>query len=460
MLEVQRNQDTIFAERSFMRKKVIIMGAAGRDFHNFNVYYRNNENYEVVAFTATQIPDIEGRAYPAELAGSLYPQGIPIHAEEELIDLIVKHNVDEVVFAYSDVKHTYVMDKGSSVLAAGADFRLMGPKNTMISSKLPIISVCAVRTGAGKSQTSRAIAKILAKHGIRYAAVRHPMPYGDLAAQAVQRFDTLEDMDKHHCTIEEREEYEPHITAGNTVFAGVDYGAILAECEKDFQLVIWDGGNNDISFYKPDLSIVIADPLRAGHEQSYYPGAVNFRMADIILINKIDSATPEQIAAVEEAAKRLNPNATVIKSASPVRVDDESIISGKKVVVVEDGPTLTHGEMKTGAGTVAAQKYGAAEIVNPLPYAVGRVKASIEKYNQTAPLLPALGYGPEQLADMKASIDAVPAEAVVIGTPIDLSKVVEISKPFTRVYYDLDDAALPQLESAISEILRKRGLIA
>lgn len=442
-----------------MRKKVIIMGAAGRDFHNFNVYYRNNENYEVVAFTAAQIPDIEGRRYPSQLAGSLYPEGIPIHAEEELVDLIEKHDVDEVVFAYSDVAHQYLMDRGSTVLAAGADFRLMGPKNAMITSKLPVISVCAVRTGAGKSQTSRAVAKVLSNHGIRYAAVRHPMPYGDLAAQAVQRFDCYDDMEKHSCTIEEREEYEPHISAGNTVFAGVDYGAILASCEKEFQLIIWDGGNNDIPFYRSDLAIVVADPLRAGHEQTYYPGAVNFRMADIILINKIDSATPEQIAAVEEAAARLNPNARIIKSASPVRVDDESVISGKKVVVIEDGPTLTHGEMKTGAGTVAAEKFGAAEIVNPLPFAVGRIKASIEAYNQTAPLLPALGYGSEQLADMKASIDAVPAESVVIGTPIDLGKVIEISKPYTRVYYDLDEAALPELESAISDVLRKRGLI-
>lgn len=442
-----------------MRKKVIIMGAAGRDFHNFNVYYRNNENYEVVAFTAAQIPDIEGRRYPSQLAGSLYPEGISIHAEEELVDLIEKHDVDEVVFAYSDVAHQYLMDRGSTVLAAGADFRLMGPKNAMITSKLPVISVCAVRTGAGKSQTSRAVAKVLSNHGIRYAAVRHPMPYGDLAAQAVQRFDCYDDMEKHSCTIEEREEYEPHISAGNTVFAGVDYGAILAECEKEFQLIIWDGGNNDIPFYRSDLAIVVADPLRAGHEQTYYPGAVNFRMADIILINKIDSATPEQIAAVEEAAAKLNPNARIIKSASPVRVDDPSVISGKKVVVIEDGPTLTHGEMKTGAGTVAAEKFGAAEIVNPLPFAVGRIKASIEAYNQTAPLLPALGYGSEQLADMKASIDAVPAESVVIGTPIDLGKVIEISKPYTRVYYDLDEAALPELESAISDVLRKRGLI-
>jgi predicted GTPase len=435
------------------------MGAAGRDFHNFNVYYRGNENYEVVAFTATQIPDIEGRRYPASLAGSLYPEGIPIEAEERLVELIKEHDADEVVFAYSDVNHEYVMDRGSAVLAAGADFRLMGPRNTMISSKLPVISVCAVRTGAGKSQTSRAVAKVLAGHGISYAAVRHPMPYGDLAAQAVQRFDTLEDMDRHNCTIEEREEYEPHISAGNTVFAGVDYGAILAECEKEFQLVIWDGGNNDIPFYKPDLAIVIADPLRAGHEQTYYPGAVNFRMANVILINKIDSATPEQIAAVEDAAKKLNPNARIIKSASPVSVDDEAVIRGKKVVVIEDGPTLTHGGMRTGAGTVAAEKFGAAEIVDPLPYAVGRIKASIEKYNQIAPLLPALGYGPEQLADMKASIEAVPADAVVIGTPIDLAKVIDIDKPSTRVYYELDDAALPELADAVSAVLRERGLI-
>jgi predicted GTPase len=443
-----------------MRRKVIIMGAAGRDFHNFNVYYRNNENYEVVAFTATQIPDIEGRRYPAGLAGSLYPEGIPIEAEEKLIDLIKAYDVDEVVFAYSDVSHEYVMDRASTALAAGADFRLMGPKATMISSKLPVISVCAVRTGAGKSQTSRAVAKILAKYEIRYAAVRHPMPYGDLAAQAVQRFDTYEDMDKHNCTIEEREEYEPHIRAGNTVFAGVDYGAILAECEKEFQLIIWDGGNNDIPFYKPDLAIVVADPLRAGHERTYYPGAVNFRMADIILINKIDSAVPREIAEIEEAAKMLNPNATVIKSASLVKVEDEGVIRGKRVVVIEDGPTLTHGGMKTGAGTVAAERFGAAEIVDPLPYAVGRIKASIKRYNQTAPLLPALGYGTEQLADLEASIDAVPADSVIIGTPIDLSKVIQIDKPFTRVYYDLDDAALPEFEAAVSSLLQARGLIA
>ncbi len=441
-----------------MRKKVIIMGAAGRDFHNFNVCYRNNENYEVVAFTATQIPDIEGRRYPVELAGPLYPKGIPIEAEERLVDLIREHDVDQVVFAYSDVSHEYVMDRGSTALAAGADFRLLGPKSTMISSKLPVISVCAVRTGAGKSQTSRAVAKILASHGIRYAAVRHPMPYGDLASQAVQRFDTLEDMDRQRCTIEEREEYEPHIRSGNTVFAGVDYGAILAECEEEFQLVIWDGGNNDFPFYRPDLAVVVADPLRAGHEQHYYPGAVNFRMADIILVNKIDSATPEQIKAVEDAAKRLNPKAKLVKSASLVSVEDESLIRGKKVVVVEDGPTLTHGEMKTGAGTVAAQRFG-AEIVNPLPYAVGRIKDSIEKYNQTAPLLPALGYGEEQLRDMEASINSVPADAVVVGTPIDLGKIIKINKPSTRVYYDLDDAALPVLEEAVAGLLRKRGLV-
>ncbi|NLI98245.1 GTPase [bacterium] len=442
-----------------MRKKVIIMGAAGRDFHNFNVFYRGNENYEVVAFTATQIPDIEGRKYPAVLAGSLYPDGIPIEAEEKLSDLIRKHCADEVVFSYSDVSHEYVMDKASWALSRGADFRLLGPKSTMISSKIPVISVCAVRTGAGKSQTSRAIASILRKHGIRYAAVRHPMPYGDLAAQAVQRFDSIEDMDSQKCTIEEREEYEPHIRAGNTVFAGVDYGAILAECEKEFQLVIWDGGNNDVPFYKSDLAIVVADPLRAGHERRYYPGAVNFRMADLILINKIDSASPEQIKEVEDAAKLLNPGAKIIKSASPVKVEDESVVRGKRVLVVEDGPTLTHGEMKTGAGTVAALRFGASEIVNPLPYAVGRIKASIDKYNQTAPLLPALGYGAEQLADMKASINSVPCDSVVIGTPIDLGKIIEINKPSTRVYYDLDDMALPELENSVSELLRKRGLI-
>ncbi|MBN2378885.1 GTPase [candidate division WOR-3 bacterium] len=442
-----------------MRKRVIIMGAAGRDFHNFNVYYRNNENYEVVAFTATQIPDIEGRRYPAVLAGSLYPEGIPIQAEEDLVELVKKFDADEVVFSYSDVSHEYVMDRGSTALAAGADFRLLGPKNTMISSKLPVISVCAVRTGSGKSQTSRAIAKLLAVHEIRYAAVRHPMPYGDLAAQAVQRFDNYEDMDKHDCTIEEREEYEPHIAAGNTVFAGVDYGAILGECEKDFQLVIWDGGNNDIPFYKSDLAIVVADPLRAGHEQTYYPGAVNFRMADIILINKTDSATPEQISEVEEAAVRLNPKAKIIKSASLVSVADESAIRGKRVVVIEDGPTLTHGEMKTGAGTVAAQRFGAAEIVDPLPYAVGRIKETIEKYHLSAHLLPALGYGAEQLRDMKSSIDAVPCDTVVIGTPIDLGKVIQLNKPSTRVFYDLDEAALPELEDTVKALLRKRGLI-
>lgn len=442
-----------------MRKRVIIMGAAGRDFHNFNVYYRGNDHYEVVAFTATQIPDIEGRRYPSVLAGSLYPEGIPIEAEEKLAELVRKYDVDEVVFAYSDVSHEYLMDRASWVLSCGADFRLLGPKETMISSKLPIISVCAVRTGAGKSQTSRAIASILRRHGIRYAAVRHPMPYGDLAAQAVQRFDSIEDMDREKCTVEEREEYEPHISAGNTVFAGVDYGAILAECEKEFQLVIWDGGNNDLPFYKPDLAVVVADPLRAGHEQRYYPGAVNFRMADILLINKVDSATPEQIAAVEEAAKRLNPKARVVKSASPVKVDDESLIRGKRVVVIEDGPTLTHGEMKTGAGTVAAERFGAKEIVNPIPFAKGKVKAAIEKYKQTAPLLPALGYGPQQLSDMEASVEAVECDSIVIGTPIDLRRVITISKPSTRVYYDLDEKAIPELETSVTELLRKRGLI-
>lgn len=436
-----------------MRKKVIIMGAAGRDFHNFNVCYRNNENYEVVAFTATQIPDIEGRRYPVELAGPLYPKGIPIEAEERLVDLIREHDVDQVVFAYSDVSHEYVMDRGSTALAAGADFRLLGPKSTMISSKLPVISVCAVRTGAGKSQTSRAVAKILASHGIRYAAVRHPMPYGDLASQAVQRFDTLEDMDRQRCTIEEREEYEPHIDRGIVVYAGVDYEAILRQAEQEADVIVWDGGNNDIPFYKPDLWIVVADPHRPGHELTYYPGEANVRAANVVVINKVDTANYDAVRTVRQNVRAVNPEAIIVEAASPIFVDDPAAIRGKRVLVVEDGPTLTHGEMAYGAGYVAAQRFGAAEIVDPRPYAVASITATYEKYPKTGLILPAMGYGHEQMRDLEVTINNTPCDLVIVGTPIDLTRILSVNHPMQRVRYDLQVIGQPSLEQIIKQFI-------
>ncbi len=439
------------------RKRVIIMGAAGRDFHNFNVYFRDNQAYEVVAFTATQIPDIEGRNYPPELAGDLYPQGIPIYAEEQLLALIAEHAVDEVVFAYSDVPHEYVMHKASAVLAAGADFRLMGLNSTQLASSKPVVSVCAVRTGSGKSQTTRRVSDILRGLGYRVAAVRHPMPYGDLARQAVQRFASYDDLDKHEVTIEEREEYEPHIDRGVLVFAGVDYERILRQAEQEADVVLWDGGNNDLPFYKADLNIVVVDPHRPGHEKAYHPGEANLRMADVVIINKVDTADIDDITAVRENIRELNPRAIVIEGASPILVDDPMAIRGKRVLVVEDGPTLTHGEMAYGAGVVAARRFGAAEIIDPRPYAVGSIADTFKKYPGTGALLPAMGYGEKQAADLEATIKAVPADMVIIGTPIDLTRVITIDKPYQRVRYELQEIGTPSLEDVLKEKFGKQA---
>ncbi|HAI53067.1 MAG TPA: GTPase [Firmicutes bacterium] len=443
------------------RKKVIIMGAAGRDFHNFNTYYRDNERYEVVAFTATQIPDIHGRKYPPELAGSLYPEGIPIYDQRELADLIAKYDVDECVLSYSDVSYEYVMHLSALVNAAGANFALLGPKHTMLRSSKPVIAVCATRTGTGKSQTSRKVAEILLSRGIRVVAVRHPMPYGDLAAQRVQRFSTIEDLAKHQCTIEEMEEYEPHIDRGNVVYAGVDYEAILREAENDPQgcdVILWDGGNNDFPFYKPDLHITVADPHRAGHELAYYPGEVNLRMADVVVINKIDSSSPEAVQQVRESIEKVNPGALVVDGASPIRVDDPSVIKGKRVLVVEDGPTLTHGEMKLGAGIVAARKFGAAELVDPRPFTVGKLTETFSIYPNIGTLLPAMGYGEQQLKDLEDTINKTDCDSVVVATPIDLNRIINIRKPNTRVYYDLQEIGDPNLSQVIDEFVNKFGL--
>jgi predicted GTPase len=431
------------------RKKIIIMGAAGRDFHNFNLRFRDNEEFEVVAFTATQIPDIEGRTYPAELAGKLYPKGIPIFAEEGLSELIKKHNIDSVVFAYSDVPHEYVMHKASLVNAAGADFWLLDAKSTSLKSKVPVIAICAVRTGSGKSQTTRRVSDILKSYGKRLVAIRHPMPYGDLAAQKVQRFASYQDMDKHKCTIEEREEYEPHIDRGTIVYAGVDYGAILEQAEKEADIILWDGGNNDTSFYQPDLYIVVADPLRAGHELTYYPGETNIRMADVVIINKIDTAEYDDIEYVRANIREVNPHAIIIDAASPLSVENSDIIRGKRALVVEDGPTLTHGEMSFGAGVVAAEKFGAAEIIDPRPWIVGKIAETYEKYPDIGALLPAMGYGDEQIADLEKTINAVDCDVVVIGTPIDLRKIVKINKPAVRVTYELQEIGKPNLHDVL-----------
>ena len=415
------------------------MGAAGKDFHVFNTVYRDNPEYEVVCFTATQIPNIEGRKYPAELAGKLYPDGIPILAEEDLPKIIEKYGVDEVVFAYSDVSHEYVMHRGSIANANGADFILTGTRHTMLKTDKKVIAVCAVRTGSGKSQTSRYITKLLSEAGIKAVAIRHPMPYGDLTKQKVQRFASYEDMDKADCTIEEREEYEPYIERGLTVFAGVDYEAILREAEKEADVIIWDGGNNDTPFIKPDLHIVVADPLRAGHELKYHPGETNFRMADVIIINKVDSATPEQIEEVEKHAKEVNPTAIIIKARSPISVEDPEMVKGKKVLCVEDGPTITHGEMGYGAATIAAQRMGAAEIVDPKPYLVGSIKAAFEKYKQLDKALPALGYFEEQLKELEEVINNTPCDVVLAGTPINLARLIKVNKPVVRVKYEFED---------------------
>ncbi len=431
--------------------RVIIMGAAGRDFHNFNVFFRDNENYEVVAFTATQIPNIEGRVYPSVLAGKLYPDGIPIYPESELSELIKKYKVDRVVFAYSDTPHEYVMHKASEAMAAGADFWLMGPETTMLKSEVPVISVCAVRTGCGKSQTTRRVVRILREMGKKVVSVRHPMPYGNLADQISERFATYEDLDKYHCTIEEREEYEPHIDLGAVIYAGVDYEKILREAEKEADIIVWDGGNNDLPFYKPDLKIVVADPLRPGHEKTYHPGETNFRMADVIVINKEDTAKFEDIEEIRKTAREINPDATIIDAASPVYVDGGEQIKGKRVIVVEDGPTLTHGGMSYGAGYVAARKWGAKEIVSPYPYAVGSIKATYEKYSQTREVLPAMGYSETQIKELEETINKIPADLVIIGTPIDLRRVVKLNKPAVRVKYELEEIGKPDLEDIIKE---------
>jgi predicted GTPase len=434
------------------KQRVLIAGAAGRDFHNFNVFFRDNDAFEVVAFTATQIPNIDDRRYPAELAGSLYPQGIPIHAESELEALIAKHDIDDVVFAYSDISHEAVMHLASRVLAAGAGFRLLGPKQTALAAAKPLVAVCAVRTGSGKSQTSRRVLDIL-QHELGYenvVAIRHPMPYGDLAAQAVQRFASLEDLDYHDCTIEEREEYEPYIERGAVIYAGVDYGAILKQAQEEADIIIWDGGNNDLPFYVPDLHIVVADPHRPGHELRYHPGEANLRMADVVVLNKVDTAAHENVVTVQENVRRVNPHALLVKGASPIFVDDPAAIRGRRVLVVEDGPTLTHGEMAYGAGVVAAEYFGAAEIVDPRPYAVGSIVDTYEAYPSTGPVLPAMGYGAAQMADLQATIANTPADLVLIATPIDLARIIEIDKPHQRVRYELQEIGRPTLTEILA----------
>jgi predicted GTPase len=436
-----------------MPRRVLIMGAAGRDFHNFNVVYRDDPNTEVVAFTATQIPFIDDRTYPASLAGERYPSGIPIHVEDELTKLISDLQVDDVVFSYSDVTHEHVMHKASEVLAAGANFELLGPRATMLKAKVPVVAVCAVRTGSGKSQTTRAIAATLKGAGKRVVAVRHPMPYGDLVAQRVQRFATLEDLDSYDTTIEEREEYEPHIATGTIIYAGVDYEAILEQAQQECDVLLWDGGNNDLPFYDPDVHVVVADPLRAGHETRYHPGEANLRMADVIVVNKMDSASAEQVDALMGTIREVNPSATLVKANSRVTVDDATAIEGKRVLVVEDGPTLTHGDMKYGAGVVAARAHGAAEIVDPRPWAMGTIEETFQKYD-VGPVLPAMGYSDEQLEEMQKTIDAADADLVVIGTPIDLRHVIEIRKPAVRVSYDLEVLPdSPSLEDALRPVL-------
>jgi len=431
------------------KRKIVIMGAAGRDFHNFNVQFRDNPAYEVVAFTATQIPNIEGRVYPAELAGKLYPKGIPIHPEKDLANLIAGNKVQEVVFAYSDVSHEYVMHRAAVVNGAGADFTLMGTDSTMLKSKVPVVAICAVRTGCGKSQTTRRVAELLKAKGRRVAAVRHPMPYGDLVRQKVQRFATLLDLDAQRCTIEEREEYEPHLAMGNIVYAGVDYEAILRQAEKEADVILWDGGNNDTPFYRPDLWITIVDPHRPGHEISYYPGETNLRFANVIVINKMETAGREGIEAVQKSIHDFNPSAVVIDAASPLSLPNPEKIRGKRVLVVEDGPTLTHGGMAYGAGVVAARKYGASKIVDPRPWVQGSIAETFRKYPGIGTLLPAMGYGAEQTRDLEKTIDAVDCDAVVIGTPIDLSRVIKIKKPSVRVLYRLQEIGEPTLEDVL-----------
>lgn len=439
------------------RKNIIIIGAAGRDFHNFNTYYRDNEEYTVVAFTAAQIPDIEGRKYPAELAGKLYPNGIPIYAQADLEKIIKELDVDSCVFSYSDVPYNYVMRLSAIVNTAGANFVLLGTEASMLKSSKPVIAVGATRTGCGKSQTSRKIIEILMESGLKVVAVRHPMPYGNLAEQAVQRFATIEDLKRHNCTIEEMEEYEPHVVRGNVIYAGVDYEAILRQAESDpdgCDIILWDGGNNDFPFYTPDLMITVVDPHRPGHELAYYPGEVTLRMADIVIINKIDTADYNDIQTVRDNIAKVNPKAIVIDAASTITVDDPNVIKGKKVLAVEDGPTLTHGEMKIGAGVVAAKRYGAAELVDPRPYITGKLKHTFNTYQNIGALLPAMGYGEQQIKDLESTIDNTECDSVVIGTPIDLNRIINISKPNTRVYYDLQEIGTPNLKEVMDEFVK------
>ncbi len=432
-----------------MPVRTIIMGAAGRDFHNFNVFFHDNPDYEVVAFTATQIPDIEGRLYPPELAGPRYPQGIPIYAETELADLIRKLAVEQVVFAYSDVPHEYVMHKASLVMAAGADFRLMGPKTTQVKSSKPVVSVCAVRTGSGKSQTTRRVAQILRAMGYRLAVVRHPMPYGDLRRQEVQRFATYADLDRHECTIEEREEYEPHLDHGILVYAGVDYGKILRQAESEVDVILWDGGNNDFPFYVSDLQIVVADPHRPGHESTYHPGEMNARAADVIVINKVDTADPQAVIQLRQNLRALNPTATIIEAASPLFVEDPTAIAGKRVLAIEDGPTLTHGEMTYGAAYLAAQRFGAREIVDPRPFAVRSIAETYRQYPRIGPILPAMGYGKQQMKDLEATIHKADVDLILVGTPIDLTRILTLPRPYQRVRYELQELGRPTLEDVL-----------
>jgi len=444
------------ANQSMNPQHIIIMGAAGRDFHNFNVYFRDNPDYRVVAFTATQIPNIDGRVYPSALAGKLYPDGIPIKPENELKQLIDAHQIDQVIFAYSDVSHEYVMHLASRVLAYGADFRLMGLGTTQIKSEKPVVSICAARTGSGKSQTSRYVADQLIGMGYRVAAIRHPMPYGNLEKQAVQRFASYEDLEKQDCTIEEREEYEPHIDRGIIVYAGVDYGRILEQAEKEVDIVLWDGGNNDLPFYKSDLHIVVLDPLRPGHEVRYHPGEANVVAADVLVLNKIDSAAPQDVMLVRENATAINPHATIIEAASPIFLDDPGAIRGKRVLVVEDGPTLTHGEMAYGAGWVTAKRFGAAEIIDPRPFATGSIAATYKKYPTTGDVLPAMGYGEKQMKELEQTINSCDADLVLIGTPIDLGKLLKLNKPSMRLRYELQVIGQPTLDSVLEERFGKR----
>jgi len=444
------------------RRNVVIIGSAGRDFHNFNVFFKDKKEYNVVAFTAAeQVFGISGRRYPPELAGELYPDGIPIYDERDLPRLIKELGVHDCVFAYSDVSYQHVMGVGAIVEAAGANYLMLGPGETMLKSSKPVIAVCAVRTGSGKSQTSRRVIELLMKRGLKVVAVRHPMPYGDLVAQRVQRFAELADLDKHNCTIEEREEYEPHIVRGNVIYAGVDYAAILKAAEQDpkgCDVILWDGGNNDFPFFKPDLMITVADPHRPGHELSYYPGEIVLRMADVVVLNKIDSADPEGIQVVRDNVAKVNPNATLIEAASPIKVDEPEVIRGKRVLVVEDGPTLTHGEMKYGAGVVAARRYGAGELVDPRPYTVGTITEAFRVYPDIGCLLPAMGYGKQQLKDLETTINRTDCDSVVIATPIDLNRVIKINKPTTRVYYELQEIGSPTLDDVLGEFVKRHNL--